>query len=75
MDTWIFETFTDPSPDGFPVIYRGAGYVLTYDPANAAADFPSVAVVPTHAALSGLSIAKQGWQKIFNQWKANGVIQ
>lgn len=48
---------------------------IGYDPANAATDFPSVAVVPTHAALSGLAIAKQNWQKIFDQWKASGIIQ
>ena len=75
MEAWLQDTFktvdgglvivfTDPVTNG----------AIGFDPANAATIFPSVAVVPTHAALSGLAIASEGWQKIFDQWKAKGII-
>ena len=79
METWLTNTFpanlygqvtifTETLPDGSQLS-------TGYDPANAASDFPSVAVVPSHAALSALPIAAQGWQKIFDAWKTNGIIQ
>ena len=79
METWLTDTFpenlygqviifTDLLPDGSQA-------PVGYDPANAATDFPSVSVVPTHAAMSALPIAAQGWQKIFGAWKTNGIIQ
>ena len=74
METWLSQTFPI-LPNGQVLVFQDApSLLIAYDPANAATNFPSVAVVPTHAALSGLAIAKQGWQKIFDQWKANGII-
>lgn len=29
---------------------------------------------PTYAELSGLTIASQGWQSIFDSWKERGII-
>ena len=73
METWLNDHFVH-GPPSVVIVYQQGNTALVYDPVNAAMDFPSVAPVPTHAVLSSLTIAAQGWQKIFDQWKTNGLI-
>lgn len=83
METWLRETFPETVSNGDIIIFRGTStdgvrtwdYVIAYNPSNAANDFPAVSPVPTHAALSALGLAKTGnWQRIFDDWKAKGMI-
>ena len=83
MEEWIIATFPVTMPNGDHIIYRGTStdgahtwdYVIGYNPVNAAIDFNGVSSVPTHAVLSDFTLATKGnWQRIFDDWKARGLI-
>jgi hypothetical protein len=48
--------------------------MVGYDPSRAATDFGGMPAPPTHAALSKHPLAAQGWQQIFDDWLARGLI-
>lgn len=67
---WIQASFAD----------RGSNQVAVYTEQNGEivcdADWlaTTTGTATKYADLSALSIASQGWQKIFDQWKANGIV-
>ena len=73
METWLLKTFKAAGPNQV-IVYDGGTYQIVYDVTHASRDFGATAPVPTHAILSGLAIASQGWQRIFDSWKAQGLI-
>lgn len=73
MEQWLKNTFKSLS-NGQVIVFKGEYGPVGYNPTNASNDFPGMSEPPTHAALSALPIAKQGWQQIFDSWKSTGVI-
>jgi len=74
METWFTSNFTVTA--GAIVVYTADnGAITTFDPTDPTGLFSSIASTPpTYAELSALPCASQGWQKIFDQWKANGLV-
>ena len=56
------------------VVMQGDGYSIGFDPTDPTGMFSSTATPPTYAALSALPCASQGWQRIFDDWKARGIV-
>jgi hypothetical protein len=75
MQNWLTETFP-PLPGGTVLVYTApTGIQLGFDPNDPNGLFTSITTTPpSYAALSALPCAANGWQKIFDQWKANGKV-
>ena len=75
MDQWLTANFK-PWMGGTVIVYTDAdGNVTAYSPTDPAGYFANITgTPPTHVALSALPCAAQGWQKIFDQWKATGKV-
>jgi hypothetical protein len=73
MSAWLKKTFPVLS-NGFVVVYTSDSIQTAFDPSDPAGYFTNISPVPSHTALSALPCAAEGWQKIFDQWKANGVV-
>lgn len=67
---WIIQTFPARDTNQVAVYEEGNGEIVCD------ADWlaTTTGTAATYADLSALSISAQGWQKIFDQWKANGII-
>jgi len=73
METWLRENFEAIGNE--VMVYRGTKNVIGYDPTDPAVYFTTITTTPpTYAELSALPCASQGWQKIFDQWKSNGLV-
>jgi len=73
MGAWLAQTF--PAIGNQVNVYQGSQGVVGFDPTDPTGLFTSITTTPpTYAELSALSCASEGWQKIFDQWKANGVV-
>lgn len=73
MKTWLKANF--PTIRNEVIVYQGERGSIGYDPSDPAGLFSAITTTPpTYAELSALPCASQGWQKIFDQWKANGLI-
>ena len=73
METWLKAHFAAIGNE--VVVYRGTKGLIGYDPTDPARYFTAITTTPpTYAALSALPCAAEGWQKIFDQWKANGLV-
>lgn len=57
----VLETYEDLSFQGI-------------EPASLADMTSTISDPPTYSALSALPIAKAGWQRFFDDWKAKGII-
>jgi hypothetical protein len=74
MEAWAIATFPSDGMGGVIVYQDDTGY-LSCDPSVFGSQaFAGVSAPPTYAALSQLAIASEGWQKVFDQWKARGLI-
>lgn len=73
METWLTTNF-EAAPGGV-LVYQDATDSVIFDAADPNGVFASITTTPpTYAALSALPVASQGWQKIFDQWKAAGKV-
>ena len=76
MEQWLAKTFA-AAPGGLRV-HSDSNRDVVIDPAAATAGggiFASIgATPPSHATLSALPCAAQGWQAVFDQWKADGLV-
>ena len=73
METWLKANFTGIANE--VIVYQGANGFNGYDPTDPAGYFTSITTTPpTYTELSALPCAAEGWQKIFDQWKARGII-
>lgn len=73
MEAWLIDHFPLYT-DGTVIVFTDRLNFATYNPANASTDFSGIVSPPTYVALSALPLAQGGWQKIFDQWKANGLV-
>ena len=73
MEEWLKANF--PAHGSEVMVFRGAQGFIGFDPSDPTGLFTSITTTPpTYAELSALPCATQGWQKIFDQWKANGLV-
>lgn len=74
MKDWLIATFP-AGPNGLVMVYTSDTGVTGFDPTDPAGMFSTIMQTPpSHAALSALPCAPQGWQKVFDQWLADGLI-
>lgn len=65
-----------------PIQFDGEVTLITYENGNTQSIDPTtlstvtstVSDPPTYAALSALSISSAGWQPIWDDWKARGIV-
>ena len=73
MEAWLQLHF--PSMlDGSVIVYTDGLDFVTYDPSHVGTEFPNITAPPTYSALCALPIVDDGWQRIFEQWKAKGLL-
>ncbi len=70
MGAWLQSTFP-AMPSGTSIAIMP---MTSFELSEVDAIFPSVSAPPTYAALSALPCASEGWQRIFDAWKAQGLI-
>lgn len=77
MEQWLIDTFGPADNRGYITVgLAGNSFPVRVTPAVLAAQLPGIAVPPTHAALSSTAAASTGgWQDVFDQWKAKGIVQ
>lgn len=74
MEAWLKSNFPSIG-DGQVCVLTTATGSIGFDPSDPSGVFASVATLPpTYAALSALPCAAQGWQKVFDKWKAAGKV-
>lgn len=77
MQQWLQSTFA-AGPNGQVIVYEDSGLAVGVDPVaqtGAGGIFASISSAPpSYATLSALPCAAQGWQKIFDAWKAAGHV-
>lgn len=74
MGAWLQKNFLN-NPDGTVTIFVNVGQSLLFDPSDPNGLFSLItSTPPTYAELSSLPCVAQGWQKIFDQWKAKGLV-
>lgn len=75
MLAWLVKTFP-PIGNGQVLVYiTPDGNQVSFDPTDPNGLFSTLAgAPPTYAALSMLPCANEGWQAIFDHWKANGKV-
>lgn len=73
MEAWLTQSFRTVGNQ--VIVYtHGLGFI-GFDPTDPTGLFTSITTTPpTYAALSALPCAAEGWQKIFDQWKAKGLV-
>ena len=74
MNQWLSDNF--PSQDNGNIgVGTINGVVVSIVASNITALFGAISTPPTYAELSALPVATAGgWQPIFDQWKAQGLI-
>jgi hypothetical protein len=73
MNEWIALTFPI-NPDGTYKVFSDIGATI-FDLSNIDIFSSITTTPPTYAELSALPCASEGWQKVFDQWKANGLVK
>ncbi|MDE2102537.1 MAG: hypothetical protein KGL39_35145 [Patescibacteria group bacterium] len=74
MGEWMTTNFLSVGHSQVCVYIDGDGS-LGFDPTDPAGMLSTIATMPpTYAALSALPCASPGWQKIFDQWKAENIV-
>lgn len=75
METWIIENLP-LTADGQSVLLEeySNGATMRVSITDLLVLLSSIKSPPTYVELSSLPIASQGWQKYFDQWKAQGII-
>jgi hypothetical protein len=56
------------------VVYTNGNDFTTCNGEWLVGELASCSIPPTHEELSALPMAEQGWQKVFDQWKSQGLI-
>lgn len=72
LTDWLNSNF--PMIDSNLMILQDNNVVVFCTPTTLESILSGVTVPPTYSELIALSITSQGWQTIFDQWKANGIV-
>ena len=73
MEQWLIDHLPK-GPGGTVVVYTDAEGFVAVDPAWLSGQIGGLPA-PTHAALTALAMSTSGnWQRVWDQWKANGKV-
>lgn len=75
METWLQEHF-EPNSTGFLLVFSDLeqNESIWFDHTQTTDVFGAISTPPAYEELSALTIASQGWQRIFDQWKEKRIV-
>ena len=73
MQQWFLDHFVHFSA-GWVIVNSSVNTTEVFDTSDPQGFFGGISVPPSYADLSLLPCASEGWQRIFDAWKAQGII-